>query len=87
MEVKTLKALDIVLSQQPAIYFSGQYVEGIIIVHNTETIKARSIKVTLLGCSHASLEDPGRHYGVLYTAEKAMHLEETAVVWGEGNNP
>ena len=80
-----LKALDIVLSQQPPIYFPGQYVEGIVVVDNTEAMKVRSIKVTILGYSQASLEDPGPNISVIITTENEKHLDETIVAWGDGN--
>ncbi|RDD41414.1 Arrestin domain-containing protein 3 [Trichoplax sp. H2] len=81
-----LQALDIVLSDQMAIYFPGQTVEGVIIVHISEAMKMRSIKASILGYSYTAIEDPGGlRLGVLFTREKEKHLDETMVVWGDAN--
>ncbi|EDV21386.1 uncharacterized protein TRIADDRAFT_59962 [Trichoplax adhaerens] len=69
-----------------AIYFPGQTVEGVIIVHISEAMKMRSIKASILGYSYTAIEDPGGlRLGVLFTREKEKHLDETMVVWGDAN--
>lgn len=48
---KSINTFKIILKSQPAVYFPGQNVSGLVVLDLNQLMEVQSIKANLLGCS------------------------------------